>query len=73
MKKNNRVPYNTTLDVDLLKQLKILAAKQDKRHNDLLDEAMQDVLKKHGVKSRNQHKYGKNLKKKGNSPKNRSV
>ena len=73
MKKNNRVPYNTTLDVDLIKQLKILAAKQDKRHNDLLDEAMQDVLKKHGVKFRNKHKYDKNLNKKGNSPKNRTV
>ena len=72
MKKNDRVPYNTTLDVDRIKRLKILAAKQDKRHNDLLEEAMQDVLKKYGVKFRNKHEPTKSQKK-GNSPKNRPI
>ena len=45
-----RTQYNTTLNSVLLKKLKILAAEQDKRHNDLLDEAIADVLKKYGKK-----------------------
>ena len=39
--------YNTTLDVDLLREIKILAAQLDLRQNDLLEEAIQDVLKKY--------------------------
>ena len=42
-----RKMYNTTLDVDLLRKLKILAAQLDKRQNDLLEEAIQDLLKKY--------------------------
>lgn len=42
-----RKMYNTTLDIDLLRKLKILAAQMDKRQNDLLEEAMQDLLKKY--------------------------
>ena len=38
------------LDAELIKNLKILAAKQDKRQNDLLEEAIQDLLKKYGKK-----------------------
>jgi PII-like signaling protein len=34
----------------LLKKLKILAAEQEKRHNDLLKEAIVDILKKYGKK-----------------------
>jgi predicted transcriptional regulator len=43
--------YNTTLDVDLIKRIKILAAQLDKRQNDLLEEAIQDLLKKYEKKS----------------------
>jgi len=39
--------YNTTLDTELIKELKILAAQLDKRQNDLLEEAIKDLLKKH--------------------------
>ena len=47
MKKKNRIHYNTTLDADLLKQLKFLAIEENKRHNDLLEEAILDLLKKY--------------------------
>ena len=39
--------YNTTLDVDLLREIKILAAQSDLRQNDLLEEAIRDLLKKY--------------------------
>lgn len=39
--------YNITLDSDLIKQIKILAAQLDRRQNDLIEEAIQDVLKKY--------------------------
>ena len=42
-----RIPYNTTLDADLLKKLKFLSVETDKRHNDLLEEAIADLLKKY--------------------------
>ena len=42
-----RKMYNTTLDVDLLRELKILAAKLDLRQNDLMEEAIQDLIKKY--------------------------
>jgi len=38
------------LDRELIKNLKILAAKQEKKQNDLLEEAMQDLLKKYEKK-----------------------
>jgi hypothetical protein len=50
MKKTKRVPYNNIFDAELIKNLKILAAKQDKRQNDLLEEAIQDLIKKYGKK-----------------------
>ena len=37
-------------DAELIRNLKILAAKQDKRQNDLFEEAIQDLLKKYGKK-----------------------
>jgi predicted transcriptional regulator len=43
----NRKNYNTTLDADIIKKLKILAAETDKRQNDLLEEAIEDLLKKY--------------------------
>ena len=42
--------YNTTLDAELIRQIKILAAQQEKRQNDLLEEAIQDLLKKYESK-----------------------
>jgi len=39
--------YNTTLDADLIRQIKILAVQLEKRQNDLLEEAIQDLLKKY--------------------------
>lgn len=43
----NRKNYNTTLDADIIKKLKILSAETDKRQNDLLEEAIEDLLKKY--------------------------
>ena len=42
-----RKMYNTTLDTDLTKKLRILAAQLEKRQNDLLEEAIHDLLKKY--------------------------
>ena len=50
MEKKKRIHYNT-LDADLLKQLKFLSVEENKRHNDLLEEAIQDLLKKYEKKS----------------------
>ena len=45
-----RTYYNTTLQTDILKQLKILAIEQGTRQNDLLEEAIRDLLAKYGKK-----------------------
>ena len=45
-----RTYYNTTIQTDLLKQLKILAIEQGTRQNDLLEEAIRDLLAKYGKK-----------------------
>jgi len=45
-----RKMYNTTLDADLIKEIKILAARLEKRQNDLLEEAIQDLLEKYKYK-----------------------
>ena len=42
-----RKSYNTTLRTDLTKRLRVLAAQKDKRQNDLLEEAIQDLLNKY--------------------------
>jgi predicted transcriptional regulator len=42
-----RKMYNTTLDVDLMRELKILAAKLELRQNDLMEEAIQDLIEKY--------------------------
>jgi hypothetical protein len=47
---NRRTHYTTTLRVNLLKRLKILAIEKNKRHNDLIEEAIQDLLKKYEKK-----------------------
>ena len=46
-----RKNYNTTLQIDLIRKLKILAAEKDMRANDLLEEAIRDLLKKYIKKS----------------------
>ena len=52
MEKKKRIHYNTTLDLDLLKQLKFLAIEEHRRHNDLLEEAIRDLLKKYEKKDK---------------------
>jgi hypothetical protein len=47
---SKRRMYCTNLDLDLIIQIRILAAQLDKRQNDLLEEAIQDVLKKYNIK-----------------------
>jgi predicted transcriptional regulator len=42
-----RKMYNTTLDANLLRELKILAAQLDLRQNDLLEEAIRDLIEKY--------------------------
>jgi hypothetical protein len=42
-----RKNYNTTLRVDLIKKLKMLAVEKDSRANDLLEEAIELLLKKY--------------------------
>ena len=39
--------YNTTLREDLIKKLKLLAVEKDSRANDLLEEAIELLLKKY--------------------------
>jgi predicted transcriptional regulator len=48
----NRKNYNTTLNSDIIKKLKILSAEMDKRQNDLLEEAIEDLLKKYEKKTK---------------------
>jgi len=42
-----KVFFNTTLSQKLLKDFKILAIKLGKRQNELLEEAMKDLLEKY--------------------------
>ncbi|TCS94842.1 hypothetical protein [Hazenella coriacea] len=43
-----RKNINTTIDIELYRQIKVLAAKLDKNANDLLEEGMRLVLEKYG-------------------------
>ena len=45
--KPERKNYNTTIRIDLIRSIKILAAEKDFRVNDLLEEAIQDLLRKY--------------------------
>jgi metal-responsive CopG/Arc/MetJ family transcriptional regulator len=49
---DKKVFFNTTLSKTLLKEFKILAIKLDKRQNQLLEEAIQDLLDKYKKKLR---------------------
>lgn len=62
MEKKERKNYNTKLDVNLIKKLKFLSVENDTRQNDLLEEAIQDILKKYD-----------NAKKQKNKPKIRTT
>ncbi len=42
-----RKMYNTTLDAELVRKIKILAAQLEKRQNDLIEEAIKDLLNKY--------------------------
>ena len=42
-----KILYNTRVEKELVKEFKILAIKLEKRQNDLLEEAIQDLLKKY--------------------------
>ena len=48
--KEQRKSYNTTLRTDIARKLRVLAAETDKRQNDLLEEAIEDLLKKYEKK-----------------------
>ena len=45
-----KIAYNTRIDEDLIKQFKVLAIMESKRQNELLEEAIQDLLKKYEKK-----------------------
>ena len=45
-----KILYNTRLEKELIKEFKILAIRQEKRQNQLLEEAIQDLLKKYEKK-----------------------
>jgi hypothetical protein len=42
--------YNTRMEEELIKKFKILAVMEGKRQNELLEEAMQDLIKKYEKK-----------------------
>jgi hypothetical protein len=46
-----KVFFNTTVSEDLIKQFKILAIMQGKRQNQLLEEAIRDLLLKYKIKT----------------------
>ena len=47
IKKTEPKDCNTTLIADLIEKLKFLAVKEDACVNDLIEEAIQDLIKKH--------------------------
>lgn len=51
---DKKIFFNTTVSEELIKEFKILAISAGKRQNQLLEEAIQDLLKKY--ESQNQHK-----------------
>jgi len=47
-----KVFFNTTVTENLIKDFKILAIKIGKRQNELLEEAIRDILKKYEKKTK---------------------
>ena len=52
MVKSGKTYLNTTVDTDLLKSLKMLAVQEGTRLNQLLEEAIKDLLKKYEKKTK---------------------
>ena len=44
---NQRKTYTTTLNIDLITEIRSLAQQKTKNQNELIEEAIQDVLKKY--------------------------
>ena len=53
---DKKVFFNTTVPKNLIKEFKILAIRVDKRQNELLVEAIQDLLKKYEKRTSKDHK-----------------
>jgi predicted transcriptional regulator len=47
-----RKPVTTNLEADLIRKLKYLSADTDRNLNDLLEEAIEDLIKKHEKKAK---------------------
>ena len=45
-----RVKYATTLEESLIKKLRVTAAEEERKANDILEELLKDYFKKKGVK-----------------------
>ncbi len=50
--KGKRKSYGLSLDPDLMKEVRHLAVDEDRNVNDLLEEAMKDLLKKYKKKGK---------------------
>jgi metal-responsive CopG/Arc/MetJ family transcriptional regulator len=44
---NERKTFSTTLNIDLVNEIRSLAQRKTKNQNDIIEEAIQDVLKKY--------------------------
>ena len=49
---SKRKPYGLSLDQDLMKEIKHLAVDEDRNVNDMLEEAMSDLVKKYKKKGK---------------------
>jgi hypothetical protein len=49
-KESEKVQVGVRLDAALLVEVKVLAVRQGRRLNDLVEEALRDILKKHKVR-----------------------
>lgn len=51
MEKKERSQYTMRLDSDLMKKVKILAIEEGKKANNIIEEALNDLLKKYDISS----------------------
>ncbi len=49
MKKQERSQYTMRLDSDLMKRVKILAIEEGKKTNNIIEEALNDLLRKYDI------------------------
>ena len=49
MRKQERSQYTMRLDSDLMKRIKILAIEEGKKTNNIIEEALNDLLKKYDI------------------------